>query len=217
MEKILITRRAASLGVLLSIVAVSYASESILDSNSSTMSTNVDDLAFPWGSDGTRELLVNDLDRFFDDATGDYLASGDNLAFRKNEMPRRHSNGEYFLSDQIRLPLRGVASFRTSLGNEQVLYQSFIHRNPYVRAFIKTDYNKITSVALADLMDIVEAGQAVGVVPRITLFYRDPLPPIDLQNEAVRAMTAYYSQFAPDTSMFGYDIRLFGVQLTSNS
>jgi hypothetical protein len=216
MEKLLITRRAASLGVLLSIVAVSYGKSS-LDTDSSAIPTNFDDLAFRWGSDGTRELLSNDLERFFDNETGEYLASGDNVAFRKDEMPRRHSNGEYFLADQIRLPLRGVASHRTALANEQILYHSFIHGNPYVRAFIKTANNKITAVALGDLMDIVEGGQAVGVVPRITLFYRDQLLPIDLQNEAVKAMTTYYSQFAPDTSMFGYDIRLFGVQLPSKS
>jgi hypothetical protein len=131
------------------------------------------------------------------------------------DMPRRAANGEYLISDQIRIPLLGVASLKTVLPDGAYLYEAFIFHNPLVRAFIKTDTsNTIIAVALADLLDIKDGSRVTGVVPRITEFYRTPLPPIDIQTAAIRRMQEYYSRFGPDTLPDGNDIRVFTGQLS---
>ncbi len=214
MEKPSITRREASLAMLLTIVSVALGSSKAqagLDAAGMTAGTTGADPT-TWGSDGTREMLAESLDAFFGNSTS---ADG---TVREEDKRRIQSNGEYLLADQLRAPLLHIPSFKKILPDESYLYQAFIYRNPRLRCFIKaTPTHEIVAAALADTMDVRQNGQLVAMHPRITVFYKTLELPTDVQNDALKVMTDYYSQFAEDASVYGYDIHVFARRLSDGA
>jgi hypothetical protein len=64
-------------------------------------------------------------------------------------------------------------------------------------------------------MDVTKEGRIIGIVPRVTLFYRTAEPPKELQEAAVQQMQDYYKAYAPDTTTVGYDIHVFAKRLAA--
>ncbi len=219
MEKPPITRREASLAVLLTIVSVAVgkakaqktleSADSMVGNDPSALYGAVGPDPTAWGSDGTRGERSNSLDVIF---TNNTSSEG---TVREEDRRRIQPNGEYLLADQFRAPLLQIASIKKLLPDQNYLYQAFVYRNPRLRCFIKANAaNEVIAAALADTMDVRRDGQLVAIHPRITVFYKTPSLPIDLQNDALTAMTGYYSQFSQDTTVSGYDIHVFARQLS---
>ncbi len=151
------------------------------------------------GKDGTRGKLSEALLAFFGNATGENRFLPPDIA-----KGQRQANGKYPLGYQLLVPLSGIANPRCMTPHGGYIYGAFIYENPLARTFLETTTSgEIVGAALADLKDIRKAGRIVGVVPRVTVYYRSLAPPKELENEAVATMRAYYSrdgsQFAPDS------------------
>jgi hypothetical protein len=118
------------------------------------------------------------------------------------------------LADQLRLPLAGVAMQKEFLPSGHHIFPAYINHNAMTRVFLLTDdQDKIIAAAYADTMIVKNDGEIIGVVPRLTLFYRTAKPPEELQEVAVGQMKDYYKEFSPDTSRLGYDIHVFAHRL----
>ncbi len=198
MDEFLTNRRSAVAGIVAAIAALQAAGSLVhaqdgvepIGTGASVNSSEADSLS--WASDGTRDLLSSKLDTFFGSSTGTFNV------VRSMDEKNLQGNGEYLLADQVRLPLYGVASSKVVESDGSIIYEAFVNRNPAVDTFIKLNpTGDIEGVALAGTQDIVNNGRVVGIVPIITIFFRQTSVPADLQARAEEVMKDHWSRGDP--------------------